>query len=47
VQLAELAAEVTGDTKVLNHPAVLATLVLRALAVKTEVPRPPDGRATA
>jgi Protein of unknown function N-terminus (DUF3323) len=40
VQLAELAAEVTGDTKALNHGTVLATLVLRALAMKTEVPRP-------
>jgi uncharacterized protein (TIGR02679 family) len=40
VQLAELAAEVTGDTKALNHGTVLATLVLRALATKTGVPRP-------
>jgi uncharacterized protein (TIGR02679 family) len=40
VQLAELAAEVTGDTKALNHGTVLSTLVLRALAVRTGVARP-------
>lgn len=35
VQLAELAAGVTGDTKALNHGTTLATLVLRALALRT------------
>jgi uncharacterized protein (TIGR02679 family) len=40
VQLAELAAGVTGDTKALNHPAALATLVLRALALRQGQPRP-------
>jgi uncharacterized protein (TIGR02679 family) len=35
VQLAELAAAVTGDTKALNHGTALATLVLRALALRT------------
>lgn len=35
VQLAELAASVTGDTKALNHGTTLATLVLRALALRT------------
>jgi uncharacterized protein (TIGR02679 family) len=40
VQLAALAAEVTGDTKALNQPAVLATLVLRALAARTGLARP-------
>lgn len=40
VQLAELAAAVTGDTKALNHGTALATLVLRALALRTGVGRP-------
>jgi uncharacterized protein (TIGR02679 family) len=40
VQLAELAADVTGDTKALNHGTVLATLVLRALAVRAALGRP-------
>ena len=40
VLLPALAAEVTGDTKALNHGTVLSTLVLRALAVKTGVGRP-------
>jgi uncharacterized protein (TIGR02679 family) len=40
VQLAELAAEVTGDTKALNHGTVLATLVLRALALRASLGRP-------
>lgn len=31
VQLAELAAEVTGNTKALNHGTALSTLVIRAL----------------
>ncbi|HEY1820665.1 MAG TPA: TIGR02679 family protein [Trebonia sp.] len=34
IQLAELAAAVTGDTKALNHGTGLATLVLRALAFR-------------
>jgi uncharacterized protein (TIGR02679 family) len=33
-QLAELAATITGDTKTLNHGTTLATLVLRALALR-------------
>ncbi len=40
VQLAELAAEVTGDTKALNHGTVLGTLVLRALAVRAGLGKP-------
>jgi len=40
VPLPALAADVTGDTKALNHGTVLSTLVLRALAVKTGVGRP-------
>jgi uncharacterized protein (TIGR02679 family) len=40
VQLAELAAAVTGDTHALDHGTTLATLVLRALALRTGVPRP-------
>lgn len=40
VQLAELAAGVTGDTKALNHGTTLATLVLRALALRTGMTRP-------
>jgi uncharacterized protein (TIGR02679 family) len=40
VQLAELAAEVTGDTKALNHGTVLGTLVLRALAARAGLGRP-------
>jgi uncharacterized protein (TIGR02679 family) len=39
-QLAELAATTTGDTKALNHPATLATLVLRGLAFRQGAPRP-------
>lgn len=39
-QLAELAAAVTGDTHALDHGTTLATLVLRALALRTGVPRP-------
>ena len=39
-QLAELAATVTGDTHALDHGTTLATLVLRALALRTGVPRP-------
>ena len=40
VLLPELAAEITGDTKALNHGTVLSTLTLRALAIKTGVSRP-------
>jgi uncharacterized protein (TIGR02679 family) len=40
VLLPALAAEITGDTKALNHGTVLSTLVLRALAVRTGLPRP-------
>lgn len=40
VQLAELAAEVTGDTKALGHGTVLATLVLRALALRAGLGKP-------
>jgi uncharacterized protein (TIGR02679 family) len=40
VLLAALAADVTGDTKALNHGTVLSTLVLRALAIKTGTRRP-------
>lgn len=40
MQLAELAATITGDTKALNHGATLATLVLRALAFRLGTDRP-------
>jgi uncharacterized protein (TIGR02679 family) len=40
VQLAELAAMTTGDTKALNHGTTLATLVLRALAIRAGVGKP-------
>jgi uncharacterized protein (TIGR02679 family) len=40
VQLAELAAAVTGDTHALDHGTTLATLVLRALALRAGVARP-------
>ena len=40
IALPALAAHITGDTKVLNYGTTLATLVLRALALQTEVPRP-------
>ena len=40
VLLPALAADITGDTKALNHGTVLSTLVLRALAIKTGVGRP-------
>ena len=39
-QLAELAATITGDTKALNHGTALATLVLRALALRLGASRP-------
>jgi uncharacterized protein (TIGR02679 family) len=40
VQLAELAAATTGDTKALNHGTTLATLVLRALAIRAGATKP-------
>ncbi len=40
VLLPALAAEITGDTKALNHGTVLSTLVLRALAIKAGIARP-------
>jgi uncharacterized protein (TIGR02679 family) len=40
VQLAELAAATTGDTKTLNHGTTLATLVLRALAIRAGTSKP-------
>jgi len=40
VQLAELAAEVTGDTKALNHGTALCTLVIRALALRAGAGKP-------
>lgn len=40
VTLPALAALITGDTKMLNHGTALATLVLRALALRARVPRP-------
>jgi uncharacterized protein (TIGR02679 family) len=44
VLLPTLAADVTGDTKALNHGTLLSTLVLRALAVKTGTGRPGTAR---
>jgi uncharacterized protein (TIGR02679 family) len=40
VLLPALAAEITGDTKALNHGTTASTLVLRALAVRSGVGRP-------
>lgn len=40
IALPALAAKITGDTKALNHGTALATLVLRALALRAQVPRP-------
>ena len=40
IQLAELAAMTTGDTKALNHGTTLATLALRALAMRAGVRKP-------
>jgi uncharacterized protein (TIGR02679 family) len=40
VALPALAAGITGDTKALNHGSTLATLVMRALAVREGVARP-------
>ena len=44
VLLPALAAEVTGDTKALNHGTLLSTLVLRALAIKIGMGRPGTAR---
>jgi uncharacterized protein (TIGR02679 family) len=40
VALPALAAHITGDTKALNHGTTLATLVMRALALREDVARP-------
>lgn len=40
VALPALAAHLTGDTKSLNHGTTLATLILRALALRASVSRP-------
>jgi len=40
IALPALAAQVTGDTKSLNHGTTLATLILRALALRASVSRP-------
>jgi len=40
IALPALAAQITGDTKALNHGTGLGTLVLRALALQARVPRP-------
>jgi len=44
-ELPALAAAVTGDTKALNHGTPLATLVLRALALRTGMDRPASNTA--
>jgi uncharacterized protein (TIGR02679 family) len=40
IALPALAAQFTGDTKALNHGTTLATLILRALALRASVSRP-------
>lgn len=40
VALPALAARITGDTKALNHGTTLATLIMRALAIREGVARP-------
>ena len=40
IALPALAAQLTGDTKALNHGTTLATLMLRALALRASVSRP-------
>jgi uncharacterized protein (TIGR02679 family) len=40
IALPALAAQITGDTKALNHGTGLGTLVLRALALRARVARP-------
>ncbi len=39
IALPALAAQITGDTKALNHGTTLATLILRALALRASVSR--------
>ena len=45
IALPALAAQITGDTKALNHGTGLGTLVLRALAVRAGVARPGPRRS--
>jgi uncharacterized protein (TIGR02679 family) len=40
IALPALAARITGDTKALNHGSTLATLILRALALREGLARP-------
>jgi uncharacterized protein (TIGR02679 family) len=40
IALPALAARITGDTKALNHGSTLATLIMRALALREGVARP-------
>ena len=40
IALPALAAQITGDTKALNHSTPLASLILRALALRASVSRP-------
>jgi uncharacterized protein (TIGR02679 family) len=40
IALPALAARITGDTKVLNHGSTLATLIMRALALREGAARP-------
>jgi uncharacterized protein (TIGR02679 family) len=40
VALPALAARITGDTKALNHGSTLATLIMRALALREGISRP-------
>src|ERR1019366_7817337 len=40
IALPALAAQITGDTKALNHGTTLATLILRAFALRASVGRP-------
>src|ERR1700735_898998 len=45
IALPALAAQITGDTKALNHGTTLATLILRALALRAGVSRPASAAA--
>src|ERR1039458_8036736 len=45
IALPALAAQITGDTKALNHGTTLATLILRALALRASVSRPADRKS--
>jgi uncharacterized protein (TIGR02679 family) len=40
IALPALAAIITGDTKALNHGTTLATLIMRALVLREDMPRP-------